>query len=450
VKNAMMLSATLAMLLSGCATWQTPAPPVGQPIPATGDRVMRAVTIGLDRVNPAAHGGWSGDLSDCEFDAKFAAQVWKSFGVPTTTLLTARATREGVKAALRDSVAGLKDGDWLIVWLSGHGGQEKDQSGDESDRLDEYVCLYDGPLSDDVINDWLSKTPEGVRILWICDTCHSGTMHRRPPVFGPRAVREFKGQLILISGCAESGTSLSTGQGGVLSTALHDTGPEGQTPSAWARDARARIPPTTQVPQYVEYGQVSDDFRFGEIVPQEHAARVSLQEIIETPPEELLQSWWTRQKTAVLDWMRRVLNLPDPHQPEPPAPPTPDAQPWGVRSESSLWKPVSENDGKVATLFPSSYRRRDAQKHPSDATVDPDHAFTAVYLRGPDGDTIESSPRSWSYGNSERWHARWRKPGEDYPDGVEFVLKLESGKLAVFRVGNPSRRESPKAKIADP
>jgi DNA-directed RNA polymerase subunit RPC12/RpoP len=166
-------------------------------------------------------------------------------------------------------------------------------------------------------------------------------------------------------------------------------------------------------------------------------------------PGDIVDSWLVRQKTAILDWMRRVLNLPDPHQPEPPAPPTPDAQPWGVRSEASLWKPVSENDSKVATLFPSSYRRRDHQKHPSDATVDADHAFTGVYLRGPDGDTIESAPRSWSYGNSERWHARWRKPGEDYPDGVQFVLKLESGKLAVFRVNNPSKRESPKARIEE-
>ena len=237
-----------------------------QEINMNENRLTRAVTIGLNSVNPAYYGGWSGKLPDCEFDATFAAEMWQEHGIETRTLLTAEATIENCKQALKDSLVGMSEGDWLIVWISGHGGQMADSGGDETDKLDEYICAYDGPVMDDTINEWLDKVPAGVCVLWICDTCHSGTMHKKPPIFSKKAVRDFKGQLILISGSAESGYALSTGQGGVLSTALHDTGPEGQTPASWYKAAKALIPEKTQSPQYVEYGKVTNDFRNGQIV----------------------------------------------------------------------------------------------------------------------------------------------------------------------------------------
>ena len=260
------------IFLFGCYTQEPPqgetgiTPPGGEPVVV--ERTTRAVCIGWNRVDPAAYGGWSGELSDCEFDALFAGEMWREFGFETSVLLTEDATKAHCKAALKESLNGLTAGDWLIVWTSGHGGQEQDASGDEVDGLDEYVCAYDGPVSDDTINEWLQAVPAGVCVLWICDTCHSGTMHKAAPTFGRDAIpRNFKGQLILISGCAEDGYSLSTGQGGVLSTALHDTGPVGMTPASWAAAVQARIPPETQQPQYVEYGDVTDDFRHGLMVP---------------------------------------------------------------------------------------------------------------------------------------------------------------------------------------
>lgn len=244
----------------------TGTPPVGDPI-ANTTRTMRAVCIGWNSVDPAAYGGWSGALPDCEFDAEFSADMWKEYGLATTCLVTSVATRDACKEALKWGLNGLKSGDWLIVWVSGHGGQTDDYNGDESDGLDEYVCAYDGPVRDDTINEWLEQVPDGVCILWMCDTCHSGTMHREPMHFRKSAIpRGFAGQLILISGCTESGTSQSTGQGGVLSLALHDTGPAGQTPASWATAVQDLIPTATQDPQYVEYGNVTDDFRFGLIV----------------------------------------------------------------------------------------------------------------------------------------------------------------------------------------
>jgi hypothetical protein len=260
----------IVLLVAGCASTEpvsqyTGTPPVGNAI-ANTNRSMRAVCIGWNRVDPAVYGGWDGALSDCEFDAEFAAEMWQEHGLETRVLLTEEATIEACRDALRRGLDGLQAGDWLIIWISGHGGQTADISGDEADDLDEYICAYDGPGIDDTIAEWLEAVPDGVCVLWICDTCHSGTMHKRPPLFRSSAIpKSFSGQLILISGAAEDGYSMSTGQGGVLSTALHDTGPEGQTPASWAAAVQKLVPEETQLPQYVEYGNVTDDFRHGVI-----------------------------------------------------------------------------------------------------------------------------------------------------------------------------------------
>jgi hypothetical protein len=232
------------------------------------DRIMRAVTIGWNSVNPSKYGGWAGPLPDCELDAERAASMLRSKGIETLTLLTKNATIDACRNVLRKSLDGMKDGDWLIVWISGHGGQKRDRNGDEKDGLDEYVCAYDGPILDDTINEWLNYVPSGVRVLWICDTCHSGTMMRSAPAFESSAIpTDFKGQLILISGCTESGISMSSGRGGVLSTSLLKTGPEARTPKSWFDAAKAII--DGQEPQYVEYGNVTEDFRNGAIILRE-------------------------------------------------------------------------------------------------------------------------------------------------------------------------------------
>ena len=264
MKNLLIVLALLVAV--GCATGG--AEPVAEPSPASTGRVVRAVCFGWNSVDPAAWGGWSGELEDCEFDASFAAEMWESHGIPATVLLTSDATIAACKLALREALDGLQAGDLLIVWTSGHGGQMDDDSGDELDRLDEYVCAYDGPVTDDTINTWLSTVPAGVRILWICDTCHSGTMFKRPPVrFRAEAIpAAFAGELILLAGCAEDAYSLSTGQGGMWSTALHDTGPEHQSPRSWFTAASAKVPAAQQVPVYAEYGAVSEAFRSEMIV----------------------------------------------------------------------------------------------------------------------------------------------------------------------------------------
>jgi hypothetical protein len=138
----------------------------------------QSIHIGLNAVDARHYGGWSGDLSACEFDAKDMAALAKAAGMTPTVLLTKTATRARAFAALRAAAKQLRSGDLLFLTYSGHGGQIPDVSGEEGDKLDETWCLYDGEVIDDEIYLELSRFAAGVRVLVLSDSCHSGTVTR--------------------------------------------------------------------------------------------------------------------------------------------------------------------------------------------------------------------------------------------------------------------------------
>ena len=136
--------------------------------------------IGLNSVSASAYGGWTGPLAACEFDANDMTAIAKSKGMRPTVLLTKKATRQAVLAAMRAAARALKAGDLFFLTYSGHGGQVPDVTGEEPDKKDETWCLYDGELIDDELYLELSKFAEGVRVLVLSDSCHSGTVTRAP------------------------------------------------------------------------------------------------------------------------------------------------------------------------------------------------------------------------------------------------------------------------------
>jgi metacaspase-1 len=137
-----------------------------------------ALTIGLNAVDAAHYGGWSGVLNACEADAGDMRALAQSCSFGVKTLLTAAATRKNLTAEITRAAGELKTGDIFLLSYSGHGGQLPDLSGEEPDDLDETWCLYDGQLLDDEIHDLLAKFSTGVRILVLSDSCHSGTVTR--------------------------------------------------------------------------------------------------------------------------------------------------------------------------------------------------------------------------------------------------------------------------------
>ena len=149
-----------------------------------------ALHIGLNGVSAAAYGGWEGPLAACEFDANDMAAVARSKGMKATVLLTKKATRANLLAAMRSAAKACRAGDFFMLTYSGHGGQMPDTGGEEDDRQDETWCLYDGQLLDDELYFELSRFKAGVRILVLSDSCHSGTVTREiappPPPPGQR------------------------------------------------------------------------------------------------------------------------------------------------------------------------------------------------------------------------------------------------------------------------
>ena len=137
--------------------------------------------IGLNSVDPAGYGGWSGDLGGCEPDARDMQKLAASLDYKTNMLLTEDATASAVLAVMENAAKKLKSGETFFLTYSGHGGQSPDENGDEDDSEDETWCLYDRQVLDDELHIMYSKFASGVRIFVLSDSCHSGTVLRNMP-----------------------------------------------------------------------------------------------------------------------------------------------------------------------------------------------------------------------------------------------------------------------------
>jgi hypothetical protein len=140
--------------------------------------------VGLNAVDPKHYAGWAGELNACEFDARDMETIARSKSMKPTILLTKRATRKNVLAAIRAAAKRLRSGDFFFLSYSGHGGQVDDVTGEEADKLDETWCLYDAELIDDELYVELARFAKGVRVLVLSDSCHSGTVTRAAPPRG--------------------------------------------------------------------------------------------------------------------------------------------------------------------------------------------------------------------------------------------------------------------------
>ena len=140
----------------------------------------RSLHIGLNFVDPRRYGGWDGELEACEFDAGDMEALALSRDISASVLLTRQATRARVLAGIAAAAAALRGGDFFLLTYSGHGAQVPDVSTDETDRMDETWCLWDGELIDDEIYRALAAFRAGVRVVVLSDSCHSGTVVRAP------------------------------------------------------------------------------------------------------------------------------------------------------------------------------------------------------------------------------------------------------------------------------
>lgn len=248
--------ALAALLAFGCSTAQNGVQPVAeQPVyaaaPITGI-VARALVVGM------LQSRFAGPCPGADVDADIAAALFSDHGIAVTRLADAECTRAAALSAIGTQICGASPGSLLVLFWSGHGGQQPDLNGDETDGLDEYLCPDDEPLLDDDLAAAFDTVPAGVRCLAIFDTCNAGTMARRA-LRTPRFVnqRSFRASMIVFAGCADGKYSYGSAQGCIWTTAIIDAWRDGISYRDWFDSALKLIDSTEQLPQWTTYGDVS-------------------------------------------------------------------------------------------------------------------------------------------------------------------------------------------------
>lgn len=137
--------------------------------------------------------GTGSDLAGCVNDANDWATAFKARGFAVDKLLDGQAKGDAMRKAIRGVLARAKGGDIVILQYSGHGSFVPDVDGDEPDGTDECLCPHDisanGPITDDELFELYSSRPQGVKLLMISDSCHSGTVARFAPITTPPTMK---------------------------------------------------------------------------------------------------------------------------------------------------------------------------------------------------------------------------------------------------------------------
>ncbi len=141
-----------------------------------------SIHIGMNYFDPEHYNGNDGQLRTCEKDCLDMQELAVSQNFDASIIfLNEEGTRDAVSQAIADASEKLVSGDMLFVSYSGHGASIPDVNGDEEDGKDESWCLFDGFFLDDELYALWTRFAEGVRIMVVSDSCHSGTVVKSAP-----------------------------------------------------------------------------------------------------------------------------------------------------------------------------------------------------------------------------------------------------------------------------
>lgn len=183
--------------------------------------VKRALLIGINYV------GTNAELNGCWNDANDMYSYLLSHGYKPRDMIKMTDERHNKKTSLlptRDNILNnlksmvdlTETDDTLFLHISGHGGEVRDNNGDEVDGKDSvvYACDDKTILDDELRKLTIDSMALGSKLRVVIDACHSGTAMdcRYRLRSGGRFIRENKSQkrsvnVVMISGCTDDSTS---------------------------------------------------------------------------------------------------------------------------------------------------------------------------------------------------------------------------------------------------
>lgn len=143
--------------------------------------MKRSLSIGIND-----YPGTGSDLAGCVNDALAWKKELHQRGFNwQDELLNEKAFRKAMTDAISDVVVSTQPGDLTVITYSGHGTWVPDTDGDEPDGRDEALCPWDidsgEVLTDDYLYSIFCEIPDGAKVIFISDSCHSGSVARRAP-----------------------------------------------------------------------------------------------------------------------------------------------------------------------------------------------------------------------------------------------------------------------------
>lgn len=140
----------------------------------------KALCIGIND-----YPGTGSDLAGCVNDANDWKAALQKRGFDVDMLLDSQATKKNMKDQIEVLVREARPKDLVVITYSGHGSWIPDLDNDEPDARDEVLCPYDiaqnRPFVDDEIHNIFAERDRGVKIVFISDSCHSGSLLKVAP-----------------------------------------------------------------------------------------------------------------------------------------------------------------------------------------------------------------------------------------------------------------------------
>jgi hypothetical protein len=168
-------------------------------------------------------------LNGCINDAKLMEKLLKEkFSFNSVSLMTddtqTKPNKVEILKAVEDLIKNAKENDFLYIYFSGHGIQMDDLNNDENDGKDEaYVSLDFQKVLDDELYSIVKKHDKNIKIMFMFDCCHSGTIMDFPyNLYGQSSssLHDFKATCVCLSGCRDAQYSYESQLGGTRHGAL--------------------------------------------------------------------------------------------------------------------------------------------------------------------------------------------------------------------------------------